>query len=85
MSSGTGVVAITAARIGAKAIALDLIPELLERARYNSQIAGLEVDWQEGDVEEILSDDGYSMLFSASSFTSLPSALHRHGRRCCAS
>lgn len=85
MSSGTGVVAITAARIGAKAIALDLIPEFLERARYNSQIAGLEVDWQEGDVEEILSDDGYSMMFSASSFTSLRSGLHWHGRRCCAS
>jgi SAM-dependent methyltransferase len=58
VACGTGVVAITAARVGAKVTALDLTPELLERARYNSQIAGLEVDWQEGDVEKIPYEDG---------------------------
>jgi SAM-dependent methyltransferase len=55
---GTGVVAITAGRIGAKVTALDLTPELLERARYNSQIAGIEVDWREGDVEKLPFTDG---------------------------
>lgn len=50
---GTGVVAITAARLGARVTALDLTPQLLERARENSCIAGVEVDWHEGDAEAL--------------------------------
>src|SRR6476661_3695866 len=50
---GTGVVAVTAARAGARVTGLDLTPELLERARENSQIAGVEIDWREGDAEEL--------------------------------
>lgn len=54
---GTGVLAITAARQGAKVSGLDLTPELLERARYNSQTAKVEIDWHEGDVEQLPFDD----------------------------
>ena len=50
---GTGVVAITAARLGARVTGVDLTPELLERARENSRIAGLDVEWREADVEEL--------------------------------
>src|SRR5262245_60234703 len=50
---GTGVVAITAARIGARGRGLDLTPELLERARENARIAGVEIDFLEGDVEAL--------------------------------
>jgi SAM-dependent methyltransferase len=53
VACGTGVVAITAARLGAKASGVDMTPELLERARSNSQIAGVDVDWREGDVEKL--------------------------------
>jgi len=55
---GTGVVAVTAARQGARVQALDLTPPLLERARENSRIAGVTVDWREGDVEEMPFADG---------------------------
>ena len=55
---GTGVVAVTAARLGARVTGLDLTPELLERARENAQIAGVDVDWREGDVEELPFGDG---------------------------
>jgi SAM-dependent methyltransferase len=55
---GTGVVAVTAARLGARVKGLDLTPELLERARENAQIAGLGIDWQEGDAENLPFDDG---------------------------
>jgi len=48
---GTGVAAITAARIGAQVTGLDLTPALIERARENARIAEVEVDWHEGDVE----------------------------------
>lgn len=55
---GTGVVAITAARLGARVRAIDLTPQLLERARENARIAEVEVDWLEGDVEDLPFADG---------------------------
>lgn len=50
---GTGVVSVTAARMGARVTGLDLTPELLQRARENARIANLEIDWHEGDVEKL--------------------------------
>src|SRR6267378_1312666 len=47
---GTGVAAITAARLGACVTGVDLTPQLLERARENSRIAGLEIEWREADA-----------------------------------
>ena len=55
---GTGVVAVTAARRGAFATGLDLTPELLDRARENSRIAGVGIEWREGDAENLPLDDG---------------------------
>jgi 2-polyprenyl-3-methyl-5-hydroxy-6-metoxy-1,4-benzoquinol methylase len=54
---GTGVAAITAARIGARVRGVDLTPELLERARENARIANMEIDFREGDVEALSFDD----------------------------
>ncbi len=50
---GTGVVAVTAARLGAHVSGIDLTPQLLERARENSRLAEVEVDLREADVEEL--------------------------------
>ncbi len=50
---GTGVAAITARRAGASVAALDFTPQLLERARENARIAGIDVEWHEGDVEAL--------------------------------
>src|SRR5216684_3488456 len=50
---GTGVVAVTAARLGAKVTGLDLTPELLAEARENSRVAMVDIDWHEGDVEHL--------------------------------
>jgi SAM-dependent methyltransferase len=54
---GTGVVAVTAARRGALVTGLDLTPALLEQARENSRIAGVTVEWLEGDVEGLPFED----------------------------
>src|SRR5437879_6474068 len=58
VACGTGVVAITVARIGANVTGLDLTPELLECARENSGVAEVDVDWREGDVEALPFQDG---------------------------
>ncbi len=50
---GTGVVAVTAARAGAKVSALDLSPVLLEHAKKHAALAGVEIDFREGDVEAL--------------------------------
>jgi len=50
---GTGVVAVTAARTGARVRGLDLTPELLVRARENAAIAEVDVDFVEGDAEAL--------------------------------
>jgi SAM-dependent methyltransferase len=54
VGTGTGVVAITAARAGARVTALDLTPELLAQARENAAIARREdIVWTEGDAENL--------------------------------
>jgi SAM-dependent methyltransferase len=51
VACGTGVVAVTAARAGAKVSGLDLSPVLIERARRNAGIAGVDIDFVDGDAE----------------------------------
>lgn len=50
---GTGVVTVTAARLGARVTGLDLTPELLARARENAATAKVTIDFHEGDVENL--------------------------------
>ena len=57
VGSGTGVVAVTAARAGARVSALDLTPELIEIARHNALTAGVQIDFREGDAEALPFDD----------------------------
>jgi SAM-dependent methyltransferase len=53
VACGTGVVAVTAARLGARVTGLDLTPELLAAARENGRLGSVNVDWHEGDVEDL--------------------------------
>jgi SAM-dependent methyltransferase len=62
---GTGVVAITAARLGARVTGIDLTPQLVEHAKENARIAGVKVDWQEGDAEELpFGDEEFDVVVS---------------------
>ncbi len=53
VATGTGVVAISAARKGAQVSGLDLTPELLERARSHAALLELPIDFREGDAEAL--------------------------------
>ena len=57
VACGTGVVAVTAARLGARVSGLDLTPELLEHARENARIAGVDIEWRQGDAEQLPYED----------------------------
>jgi SAM-dependent methyltransferase len=65
VGTGTGVVAVTAALRGAKVAGLDLTPELLEQARANAGVAGLDVEWREGDAEALpFGDASFDVVLS---------------------
>jgi SAM-dependent methyltransferase len=66
VGTGTGVVAITAARAGARVTALDLTPALLEQARENAAIARREdIVWTEGDAENLpYADASFDVVLS---------------------
>lgn len=66
VGTGTGVVAITAARHGAYVTGLDLTPELLEQAKEDAAIAGhAEIIWQEGDAEALpYADNSFDLVLS---------------------
>jgi SAM-dependent methyltransferase len=54
VGTGTGVLALTATRLGVRVTALDLTPELLEQARENARVAQLDgIVWTEGDAEQL--------------------------------
>jgi SAM-dependent methyltransferase len=53
VACGSGVVALTAARVGAAVTGVDLTPELIEHAKENASLMRLEVEWHVGDVEAL--------------------------------
>jgi SAM-dependent methyltransferase len=65
VACGTGVVSITAARLGAQVTGLDLTPELLAAARANATTAAVEVAWHEGDAEQLpFPDSSFDVVVS---------------------
>jgi SAM-dependent methyltransferase len=58
VACGTGVVAVTAARAGARTKGVDLTPVLLEEARKNAALIGAPIEFQEGDAESLPYADG---------------------------
>jgi ubiquinone/menaquinone biosynthesis C-methylase UbiE len=65
VACGTGNAALPAARAGSEVTGLDLVPKLLEAGREKAQAAGVEIEWVEGDAEELPFDDGsFDRVFS---------------------
>lgn len=53
-----GNLAIPAARLGADVVGLDVTPELLAQARRRAEEVGVDVEWVEGDAQELPFGDG---------------------------
>jgi SAM-dependent methyltransferase len=65
VACGTGVAALTAARLGAKVTGVDLTPELIARAKENAGLMNLDVTWYESDAEQLpLPDAGFDFVVS---------------------
>lgn len=65
VATGSGNVAIPAAQAGAQVTGLDLTPKLLEAARERAASAGLDVNFVEGDAEELpFEDDSFDRVTS---------------------
>jgi SAM-dependent methyltransferase len=58
IACGTGNATIPAARAGGRCTGVDLTPELFDAARRNAADAGVEIEWVQGDAEELPFDDG---------------------------
>ncbi len=66
VGTGTGVVAITARRLGAKVTGLDLTPALLAQAKESAAVVGLDdIAWHEGDAEALpFADASFDVVLS---------------------
>jgi ubiquinone/menaquinone biosynthesis C-methylase UbiE len=58
VAAGTGNLALAAARRGARVVASDLTPRMVELGRERSAAEGLDIEWVEADAEDLPFDDG---------------------------
>ena len=58
VACGAGNGAIAAARRNAEAVGLDYVPELLQRARERAAAEGFEIEFVEGDAQDLPFEDG---------------------------
>jgi SAM-dependent methyltransferase len=66
VATGTGNIAIRTAAAGARTIGLDLTPELFETARRRAAEHGVDVEWIEGDAEDLpFEDESFDRVLSA--------------------
>jgi len=65
VATGTGNAAIRAAVAGSDVVGLDIAPELFDDARRREALAGVSVEWVEGDAEALpFDDDSFDRVLS---------------------
>lgn len=65
VAAGTGNSSLPAARRGARVVACDLAPALLEVGRRLAEEAGVSLDWQQGDAEALpFADASFDVVLS---------------------
>jgi SAM-dependent methyltransferase len=65
VACGTGNATIPAARAGARVLGLDLTPEMLAVGRARAAAADVEIEWKEGDAEDLpFEDERFDVVLS---------------------
>src|SRR2546423_11692846 len=65
VACGTGNAALRAAQAGATVVGVDLTPELFDAARTLAADAGVEIEWVQGDAEELpFEDESFDVVLS---------------------
>jgi SAM-dependent methyltransferase len=65
IACGTGNAALRAAQAGGRTTGVDLTPELFDAGRALAREAGVEIDWVEGDAEELpFADESFDVVLS---------------------
>ncbi|HET6531684.1 MAG TPA: class I SAM-dependent methyltransferase [Actinoplanes sp.] len=65
VAAGTGSASLPAAELGARVVASDLTPELLEIGRRDAEARGLSLDWRTADAEALpFGDDEFDVVLS---------------------
>jgi len=65
IACGTGNAALRAAQAGGRTTGLDLTPELFDAGRALAADAGVEIDWVEGDAEDLpFPDESFDVVLS---------------------
>ncbi len=65
VATGTGNAAIRAAAAGSQVVGLDITPELFDDARRREALAGVSVEWVEGDAEALpFEDESFDRVLS---------------------
>src|SRR6476661_6928451 len=66
VAAGTGNASIPAAQTGADVTASDLTPELLDAGRERAKAAGVELEWEVADAEQLpFEDASYDVVMSS--------------------
>lgn len=76
VAAGTGNAALPAAELGARVVASDLTPELLEAGRAAAERQGLELEWVEADAENLPFEDA-SFDVAISSIGAMFAPMHQ--------
>jgi ubiquinone/menaquinone biosynthesis C-methylase UbiE len=58
VACGAGNATIPAARLASRTVGLDITPELMEVGRKRAADAGVEIEWVEGDAQDLPFDEG---------------------------
>jgi ubiquinone/menaquinone biosynthesis C-methylase UbiE len=65
VACGAGNATIPAARAGARVTGLDLVPKLLEEGKGKARAEGLDIEWVEGDAEQLpFENDSFDRVLS---------------------
>ena len=65
VAAGTGNAAVRAAQAGGTVTAVDLTPELFQAGRRRAADAGVEIEWIEGDAEQLpFADESFDVVVS---------------------